>query len=143
MVPSSEFMTRFDYCWNYFFYNCILIGSNFEGDCLTGGVAYNCVSVHCGTDCFKNITNNTNKTSSLSELFKDFTWYYNDDITFELTDEAKAKFLGTDGTQVGIYGGNFPYDPTTTNPHITKCNVAAKSTADGKLSVDIEVAGVE
>ena len=46
---------------------------------------------------------------------------------------------GTDGTEVGIYGGSLPYDPTPTNPQITKFNVAAKSTADGKLSVDIEV----
>ena len=148
MVPegSGGFMTRFDYCWNYSFYNCILIGCNFEGDYLNPGgstTAYNNVAVNCGDDCFKKIPNTTNKTSTISEVFKDFTWEYNDNITFELTDEAKVKYLGLDDTQVGIYGGNYPYDPTTTNPHITKCNVAAKSTADGKLSVDIEVAGVE
>lgn len=50
---------------------------------------------------------------------------------------------GTDGTEVGIYGGSLPYDPTPTNPQITKFNVASKTTADGKLSVDIEVKSAE
>lgn len=66
-----------------------------------------------------------------------------DNETFELTETAKATYLGTDGTQVGIYGGMLPFDTTPSNPRITKCNVAAKSTADGKLSVDIEVKAAE
>lgn len=64
---------------------------------------------------------------------------YNDDNDYQLTDAVRALIKGTDGTEVGIYGGSLPYDPTPTNPQITKFNVAAKSTADGKLSVDIEV----
>ena len=147
-VPYRHYLS---YLGNCSFNNCIIVGSNGGG---SGSVnvdylpstcsAYNCVAMNCRLDnCFHNIPNTTNKHSTYTKVFKDFTGKYNDDTTFELTDEAKAKFLGTDDTQVGIYGGNFPYDPTTTNPHITKCNVAAKSTADGKLSVDIEVAGVE
>ncbi len=69
--------------------------------------------------------------------------YVQDRYNFKLTDEAAAKYLGTDGTQVGMYGGNLIYDENPTIPQITKCNVAAKSTADGKLSVDIEVKAAE
>lgn len=61
----------------------------------------------------------------------------------ELTDAAKTKYLGSDGTQIGIYGGSIPFDPRPSNPQITKLNVASKSTADGKLSVDIEVKAAE
>ena len=64
---------------------------------------------------------------------------YNDDNDYQLTDAVRTLIKGTDGTEVGIHGGSLPYDPTPTNPEITKFNVAAKSTADGKLSVDIEV----
>jgi len=135
------------YLNNSSLYNCLIIGNNTSGsgDYLSSScIAYNCVAMNCyDSNCFRYIPNTTNTHSTYTKVFKDFTGTYNDNITFELTDEAKAKFLGTDDTQVGIYGGNFPYDPATTNPHITKCNVAAKSTADGKLSVDIEVAGVE
>lgn len=56
-----------------------------------------------------------------------------------LKEELQSTWLGDDGTQVGIYGGFLPFDPTPTNPQITKFNVASKTTADGKLSVDIEV----
>ena len=107
--------------------------------------AYNCVAVNFwGNNCFRDIPNSSNQHSTYEALFKEYKGTYNEGVTtFELTDEAKTKFLGTDKTQVGIYGGNLPYDPITTNPRITKCNVAAKSTADGKLSVDIEVNGVE
>lgn len=87
-----------------------------------------------------NATNNTNiKIPTSDERVKYLCVAYNDDNDYKLTEELKNLIKGTDGTEVGIYGGNLPFDPTTTNPQITKFNVAAKSTADGKLSVDIEV----
>ena len=66
-----------------------------------------------------------------------------EDNTFGKLTTAAKKYLGADGTEVGIYGGSLPYDPTPTNPQISKFNVAAKTTADGKLSVDIEVKSAE
>lgn len=140
------------YIYNSTFINCIMRQRS-RHSLRSSNIAYNCV---CPTPCdwesyrlFRNIPNRTNSYTSCDVLFETYwvdNWNdddLNDSDSFELTEEAKKKFLGTDGTQVGIYGGNFPYNPTTTNPHITKCNVAAKSTADGKLSVDIEVNGVE
>lgn len=109
--------------------------------------AYYCVTVsHDGT-LFHLINNQTNINYgldyALDNLFITYKGSYTDEETFELTDEAKAKYLGSDGTEVGIHGGALPFDPTPTNPQITKCNVASKSTADGKLSVDIEVSATE
>lgn len=69
--------------------------------------------------------------------------FFESSNTFELTDEAKTKFLGTDGTEVGLYGGKYPYDSTPAYPHITKFNVAKQATADDKLSVEIEVSATE
>ncbi len=96
---------------------------------------------------FKYITNSTNKiVSDYASLFKTYTGAALDKLdseNFQLTDAAKTQYLGTDGTEIGIYGGSLPFDPTTSNPQITKCNVASKSTADGKLSVDIEVNAAE
>ena len=45
--------------------------------------------------------------------------------------------------QENFYGGNLPYSMHILSPQITKCNVAAKTTSDGKLSVDIEVKAAE
>ncbi len=60
-------------------------------------------------------------------------------VTYELKDEYAGSWLGDDGTQAGAHGGFLPFDPTPTNPQITKFNVSSKTTADGMLSVDIEV----
>lgn len=84
--------------------------------------------------------------SDYAAFFKTYTGAslnYLDSQNFQLTEAAKTQYLGMDGTEVGIYGGSLPFDPVPSNPQITKCNVAAKSTADGKLSVDIEVKAAE
>ena len=87
-----------------------------------------------------NSPNNTNvKIPNTDQRIQFLIGDYSDDKDYVLTDAVRALIKGTDGTEVGIHGGSLPYDPTPTNPQITKFNVAAKSTADGKLSVDIEV----
>lgn len=82
-------------------------------------------------------------TKNMSDVFKTWTGTYTDAENFELTDDAKTQYLGDDDKELGIYGGNLPFSPNPTNPKITKFNVASKSTADGKLSVDIEVKAAE
>ena len=106
--------------------------------------AYNCVGTANNT--FANQITKTNSIAIITNLFK--TWTGNrapGTMTgaLELTEEAKTKYLGSDGTEVGIYGGSLPFEAHTSNPQITKLNVASKSTADGKLSVDIEVKAAE
>lgn len=127
------------------FKNCVLRTWSSNDNYLDeSSIAYNCVGISDSQrDLFRKILNTTNVMKSYTEVFKTYTGTYNDDETFELTDDAKTNFLGIDGTQIGIYGGNMPFSSTPTNPQITKCNVAAKSTADGKLSVDIIVNGAE
>lgn len=58
---------------------------------------------------------------------------------YHLKAEYASEWIGNDGSEIGVYGGSMPFDPATTNPQISKFNVASKTTADGKLSVDIEV----
>lgn len=112
--------------------------SYINSDC----TAYNSIGLN-NTQIFKYITNSTNSLAEVSEVFKTYTGQslnQLDNETFELTDAAKEKYHSMDGTtEVGIHGGSLPFDATPSNPQITKCNVAAKSTADGKLSVDIQV----
>lgn len=147
------------YCENTYFKNCILTynyHSNWSTSYYylhTSSTAYNCIGLG-GKDynIFSNIAykNNTNTWIGTdgSTTFKTYKGFntsslISDSEDFELTDEAKAKYLGVDGTQVGIHGGNLPYNEQPSTPQITKCNVAAKSTADGKLSVEIEVKAAE
>jgi len=119
------------------FKNCF-IHTNSNYHLISSNTAYNCVSNYANM--FEEMPNTTNKGGKqYEEIYKTFRGTYNDNELFELTDDAKTSLLGLDGKEVGIYGGMMPYSSTPTNPQITKCNVAAKSTADGKLSVDITV----
>lgn len=142
-----------NYIKNSIIYNCVInLNQNYNNDNYryfdSSCSAYYSVGMSkMDLDIFSQIPNNTTNYNlpfkDLNTLFKTYTGTYSDEETFELTDEAKAKYLGSDGTEVGMYGGALPFDPTPTNPQITKCNVASKSTADGKLSVDIEVSTAE
>ena len=139
----------FRYIFNSFFTNCFFYGWNNGYDGSYGG--YNCClnNTNMATYCagctryhnppFTNIPSSTNKT--ISE--KDFNALFKPNTFYVLTDEAKKEYIGNDGTEIGIYGGNLPYNTRILSPQITKCNVAAKTTADGKLSVDIEVKAAE
>lgn len=99
--------------------------------------ASGCVHVGPGTF-FAKCTPELNKQYPTgTPIFKEGTQ------TYELTDENQKNWIGTDGTQVGMHGGNLPFDPAVDAPVISKFNVASKTTADGKLSVDIEVKAAE
>ena len=130
------------------FYNCIIHvnhNTNFSLDSTNSGYNNLCIIEDGNEAFFSNILTSTNNSyeTDFTKVFKDYTGTYSDDLTFELTDEAKQKYKGTDGKEIGIYGGDMPFDPTPSNPQITKLNVASKSTANGKLSVDITVKGLE
>ena len=128
------------------FRNCIMCDNNNSNYIHSSCTTYNCVCLTANSY-FKDIANVTNKyLTDYATLFKTYqgtTLENIDSESFELTEEAKTQHLGADGTEVGIYGGILPYNPTPSNPQIIKCNVGAKSTADGKLSVDIEVNAAE
>ena len=55
--------------------------------------------------------------------------------------QAPTTYLGTDGTQVGIYGGTFPYKEGAVplNPHIQLKNIAPTTDANGDLQIQIQV----
>lgn len=112
----------------------------------SNNVLYGCLAT--GTkinNIFANQQVGNNKiVSDITTVFKEFNGSnYSDDISFSLTDEAAATYLGTDSTQIGMFGGPLPFNPYVSTLKITRCNVASKSTVDGKLSVDIEVSGIE
>lgn len=57
---------------------------------------------------------------------------------YKLTDEAKVIYVGTDGKEIGIYGGTSPFNPILTIPRVVKKDIASE-TVDGKLKVNIKV----
>jgi hypothetical protein len=56
-----------------------------------------------------------------------------------LNDEAKTTLLGTDGKEVGLYGGPMPFDLILSYPIISKMEVDEQTDDNGKLKVEIGV----
>lgn len=117
------------------FRNCILLYTTILDN---SNSAYRCISDD--EYVFEYIPNTTNYVASMDDLFLnnniDNVW--NDLYNFELKDEAKTTYLGTDGTQIGIYGGSLPFNLTPTNPQITRFDMNS-SVENGKLTVKINV----
>lgn len=64
---------------------------------------------------------------------------YDPNYEYRLTSEAASKYLGTDNTQVGLYGTSSPFTNIPTNPQITSKEIATQTDANGKLSVKFTV----
>ncbi len=63
--------------------------------------------------------------------------HYSAEKTFEL--KNPNKYIGTDGTQVGIHGGDYPWNKIPCTPRIIESDIDTKVSAEGKLKVNIKV----
>ena len=134
---------RVDYLYHSVWKNCIFFsGKNYDYALPTDCECTNCVGVNYGKDPFRNLTIKPGcSTATYAEAFKDFTGTYTDEQTFELSAEAKANdnFKGTDGTEVGLYGGPVPFNLNLSYPLISTMKVDEQTDSEGKLGVTIEV----
>lgn len=100
----------------------------------------NCIGIKKGSNApFGGYTAGCVTYTSYADVFESFTGTFSFDEAFVLKDSIATGFLGSDGTQVGIHGGFMPYSNRPSYMVLRRCNVANRSTVDGKLSVEIEV----
>ena len=103
----------------------------------------NCIGIKFGNDTAfgEGYAVNCGMYDGLSEVFENYdesTWNSFEE-QFLLNDEIATGFLGTDGTQVGIYGGMAPYSPYPNYMVRSNVTVAPRSTIDGQLNIEVEV----
>lgn len=138
--------------------NCILIGNDSTyTNCYNYTTFNNCIVINTSTDSILNrMTKNSiligwnsatgsystgNISMEISDVFENWdgeTISY-DPETYRLKSSVSDSILGLDGSEVGIFGGFMPFDLRPSYSVIKRFNVANRTTADGKLSVDIEV----
>lgn len=114
--------------------NCLIISDNEISS--NSAVIRSCIAISNKPTFFNqnNVVNYDNQVfDSTTDVFKEGT------TTYELTDANKAAWIGSDGTEIGMHGGQFPFTTQLSNPQITKFEVAPKTDSEGKLSVKIEV----
>jgi len=103
---------------------------------------YNCLSINKST-LFNNLVSggNNKTTNSAADVFSAYRKDYTAGETFSLTDNAKTTYIGTDGTQIGMQGGNYPFNVTVQYPIITKFGSDSQTSKEGILNVEVEVDG--
>ena len=142
-VLYNSIMRMNDWVYGLSAYNSIVIRTGYCKPYPNSSFV-NCIGINnytSGTAFGDGYTSGCDNYTSYDEVFESFAGEFSLDepTPFILKDEIATGFLGNDGTQVGIYGGFMPYTNRPTYMVMKRCNVANKSTIDGKLSVDIEV----
>lgn len=116
--------------------NCITYSTNTGQG--TAANVYNTVGITDSTDFYANrADHNNSNVHGFESIFKTFRGTYTAGETFVLTPQAAATYLGSDSTQVGIYGGSTPYNPKATDMRIQKYAVGFYSDQNGQLQINV------
>ncbi|MEE1271986.1 MAG: hypothetical protein UHM19_04260 [Bacteroidales bacterium] len=125
---------------SYQYNNCVIIkkGTYNNDTILNGAVNY---SVLIGFTGSNSPASSGNVVMSLSDVFENWDGESlpTDLETYVLKSSVSDSIQSLDGTEVGIFGGFMPFEWRPSYSIIKRFNVANRTTADGKLSVDIEV----
>lgn len=129
------------------FYNCIMCAWNSTWGPITNLESHNCIGIYGNTNGnFWDTTNVYNVAHGLinmtfSDVFVNFNGIYHPGVdNLELTPTAQA-ILGFDGTEIGIHGGTYPYNPHLDSvvPIIGHISVPRNSNAQGQLEMNVEI----
>ena len=135
---------------NVFYENCIFATARISGSYYTpfnNSQCRNCMMIFSSDserpeeyNPFEASLSNTNRTirGDFSTIFKTFDGTYNVEERYELNDDAKSKYKGTDETEIGINGGSFPFSMTVSSSHILSKKIDTV-TKNGKLHVNIKL----
>ncbi len=134
---------------NNLYKNCVVTGYFGQGDTFI-----DCIINGGGTDSFYNARNkylNISNcivfggvdltTSSVENIYELDNWdeFFKEDTFYELNEEDAATYIGSDGTQIGIYGGDYPWTIEPSNPQISKVTVPLKPDVNGILPIQVEI----
>lgn len=88
-----------------------------------------------------NIINQVQSSIFISQNGNKFDYSHN----YHLPPSSPGKNAGTDGTDIGIYGGAFPWKEGSIpfNPHFQKIQISPTTDNNGNLNVNIKVAAQE
>ena len=122
--------------------NCILYCGSYNGNA-NGYTSFNTIGINTNNHTYFDLTNmgthNLHNYTSYAQVFQTFRGTYSDGMSMALNSNIASTILGDDSTQVGIYGGQFPWDPSVSNPLIGHATAGRRTNAQGMLEVNIEI----
>ena len=114
-------------------FNCIFVAPNYtEGRLSEKCIAINCTST--GSRYAYGIFDDAvseNCPQVEGAVFKD-------EVDYELNDEMRGLLIGNDGSEMGMYGGLLPYNPTPSYPLIQSIDVDPQTDSQGKLNATVK-----
>lgn len=121
-------------------YNSIIINEEGGNTPTAECTFFNCIGINIDDhEAFGNgVISNCTTYTSYAEVFETFAGEFTFEEQFLLTEDAQA-FETTDGTEVGIYGGNMPYSNIPFYMVRKRTTVSNRSNPDGTLNVEIEI----
>lgn len=123
--------------------NSILYHNTWNSGSTNGYTSFHTIGINITGNTYFDMTNmsthNLHNYTGYAQVFQTFRGTYSDGMSMALNDNIATTILGDDSTQVGIYGGQFPWDPSVSNPLIGHCSAARRTDAQGMLQVDIEI----
>lgn len=64
---------------------------------------------------------------------------YDSKYSYKLKEGNASIYVGSDGKEVGLYGGDYPFSKIPSNPQILSKEIDVQTTTDGKLKVSVKI----
>lgn len=101
-------------------------------------------NIATNADYFKNIDENRNENNwagktSIGIFGEDVGNGYDSKYSYKLKEGNASIYVGSDGKEVGIYGGDYPFSKIPSNPQILSKEIDVQTTTDGKLKVSVKI----
>ena len=116
-------------------YTNSIIGGTFDGKCTGTKVSH---SLLIEEDDYNDyFTGDNNVFATDYDIFEEdiSSMEWDDEKTFKLKDPSL--YIGNDDTQRGMYGGDYPYNPTPTIPQVTSYTLDTSELKAGTLKVSV------
>ena len=159
VFPSQQNQLNFENCWlqnatganiesTITYDHCIITQYRSGYAHVTNSIMQSSLTENCTADnniftvksIGSNITGTNNWTEvAIDQIFADASAGANYSAVNDFKLRFPAKFVGTDGTEVGINGGVAPFDRISPIPRILSSDIDLRTSADGKLKVSIQV----
>ena len=123
-------------------YNCVFFRKSYDYKLTEYSEAHNCIGIrnyYTSISLFNCSNYNCMEVNNLSDVFETFNGNFSYEEAYLLKESIATSFLGDDGTEVGIHGGNIPYEWRPSYMIVKHYNVPNKSDNEGHLNVGIEI----